>query len=112
MEVVRKIFMPSVFTALGHLDATRANKKSTKDKVKTEKSQRAFLNELEIKKRAVEIEQRLFSLANSANETYDNAFIMKDIIGDKKLAEAGERERYLINKYKAEAEEQRRELKE
>jgi hypothetical protein len=37
MEVVRKHFVPSIYTALGHLDATRANIKSTKDQIKPEK---------------------------------------------------------------------------
>ena len=36
LEVVRKHFVPSIYTALGHLDATRANIKSTKEKVKPE----------------------------------------------------------------------------
>ena len=34
IEIVRFFFVPSVFTALGHLDATRANIKSTKEKTK------------------------------------------------------------------------------
>ena len=34
LEVVRKNFVPSIFTALRHLDATRANVKSTKERVK------------------------------------------------------------------------------
>ena len=38
MEVVRKHFVPSVFTALEHLDATRANIKPTKERVKPDKN--------------------------------------------------------------------------
>ena len=39
MEVVRQHFVPSVFTTLGHLDATRSNIKSTKERVKSENKQ-------------------------------------------------------------------------
>jgi hypothetical protein len=36
-ELVRKHFVPSIFTAFGHLDATRSNIKSTKAETKTTK---------------------------------------------------------------------------
>ena len=39
LEVVRKHFVPSIFTALGHLDATRANVKSTKERLKPAKNE-------------------------------------------------------------------------